>query len=145
MEGWERFMLNTLQHRINQHQLLNELRIKLLRLHKLLLDTERVTYEQVRGRVSKGELLQLVINHDQFAWLHRLSGMIVQIDEMLHADEPVTSEAIASLMADVRTLLTPDELGNDFSVKYDAAFQRNPDVVLAHADVVALLTSNSQR
>ena len=138
-------MLNTLQHRINQHQLLSELRIKLLRLHKLLLDTERVTYEQVRGRVSKGELLQLVINHDQFAWLHRLSEMIVQIDEMLHADEPVTSEAIASLMTDVRTLLTPDELGNDFAVKYDAAFQRNPDVVLAHADVVALLTSGSQR
>ena len=110
-----------------------------------MLDTERDIYEQVRGRVSKGELLQLVINHDQFAWLHRLSEMIVQIDEMLHADEPVTSEAIASLMTDVRTLLTPDELGNDFAVKYDAAFQRNPDVVLAHADVVALLTSGSQR
>jgi hypothetical protein len=138
-------MLNTLQHRIHQHQLMGELRIKLLHLHKLLLDIERVTYEQVRGKVSKGELLQLVINHDQFAWLHRLSELILQIDGLLHADEPVTSEEIAALVADIRTLLTPDQLGNDFAIKYDAAFQRNPDVILAHADVVALLISDSQR
>lgn len=138
-------MLNILQQRINQHQHLSELRIKLLRLHKLLLDTERITYEQVRGTVSRGELLQLVIDHDQFAWLHRLSELILQIDELLHADEPVTSETIAAIVTDVRALLTPDELGDDFAMKYDAAFQRNPDVVLAHADVAALLTADAQR
>jgi len=133
-------MSNTLQQRISQHQLLSTLRIKLLRLHKLLLNTERVTYEQMRGQVSGGELLQLVINHDQFAWLHRLSEMIVQVDELLQADEPVTAEAIASLTSDIRTLLTPDESGNHFAMRYDAALQRNPDVVLAHADVTALLS-----
>ena len=144
MEGWDVFMVNTLQQRINQHQLLSELRIKLLRLHKLLLDTERVTYEQIRGQVSRGELLQLAINHDQFAWLHRLSELIVQIDNLLYADEPLTSDAIAALVTDVRILLTPDELGDDFAMKYDAAFQRSPDVVLAHADVVTLLATDSQ-
>lgn len=138
-------MVNILQQRIAQHQLLSELRIKLLRLHKLLLDTERVTYEQVRGQVSRGELLQLVINHDQFAWLHRLSERIVQIDDLLQADEPITSEAIAALVSDIRILLTPDELGDDFAMKYDAAFQRHPDVVLAHADVVTLLATDSRR
>lgn len=142
MEGWDIFMLNTLQHRITQHQLLTDIRIKLLHLHKLLLDTERIRYEQVRGQVSKGELLQLVIGHDQFAWLHRLSELIVQIDELIHSDEPVTSEAIAALIADVQILLTPDEVGNDFAVKYDMALQRNPDVVLAHADVVTLLATD---
>lgn len=136
-------MLNTLQLRINQHQRLNELRVKLLRLHKLLLDTEQIAYEQVRGQVSKGELLQLVLNHDQFAWLRRLSALIVQMDELLQADEPVTDVAIAALTTDIRTLLTPDEFGNDFALKYDAALQRNPDVVLAHADVVTLLASET--
>ncbi len=135
-------MLNTLQQRIDQHQHLNELRIKLMHLHKQLLDGERITYEQVRGKVSRGELLQLVINHHQFAWLHRLSELIVQIDDLIHADEPVTAEAIAALHHDISRLLTPDEFGNDFSVKYNAAFQRSPDVVLAHADVVMLLPSN---
>jgi hypothetical protein len=137
-------MLNTLQHRISQHQLLTNIRIKLLHLHKLLLDTERIRYEQVRGRVSNGELLQLAIDSDRFAWLHRLSESIVQIDELTHSDEPIASEAIAALIADVRILLTPDEAGNDFAVKYDAAFQRNPDVVLAHADLVTLLATKVQ-
>ena len=145
MEGWDKFMFNTLWHRINQHQLLSELRIRLLRLHKLLLDAERITYEQVRGQVSSGEMLQLAINHNQFAWLHRLSKLIMQIDDLLDADEPITSEAISVLFTDIRTLLTPDQLGDDFALKYDAAFQRNPDVVLAHADVVTLLASGVQR
>ena len=138
-------MLSTLQHRINQHQLLSQLRLKLLRLHKLLLDTERVAYEQVRGQVSRGELLQLVISHDQFAWLHPLSAQILRIDELLHADEPITSETIAALVVEVQTLLTPDELRAGFAMKYDAALQRNPDVVLAHADVVTLLAAKVQR
>ncbi|MGG6295090.1 hypothetical protein ACQ4M4_11910 [Leptolyngbya sp. AN02str] len=136
-------MLNTLQNRIAQHQLLTDIRIKLLHLHKLLLDMERSHYEQVRGRVSNGEMLQLVINHDQFAWLHRLSELIVQIDELIHSDEPTTSEAIAALIADVQILLTPDEVGNDFAVKYDMALQRSPDVVLAHANVVTLLATKA--
>jgi hypothetical protein len=132
-------MSNTLQQRINRHQLLSELRIKLLRLHKLLLDAERDTYQQLWGQVSRGQLLQLVIHHEQFAWLHRLSEMIVQIDELLHGDEPLTAEAIADLKIDVRSLLSPGELEDEFAVKYDAALQGNPDVVLAHAEVVRLL------
>jgi len=137
-------MLNTLQHRITQHQLLTDIRIKLLHLHKQLLDTERIRYEQVHGQISNGELLQLAIDDDRFAWLHRLSESIVQIDELIHSDEPIASETIAALIADVRILLTPDEAGNDFAVKYDAAFQRNPDVVLAHADLVKLLATKVQ-
>ncbi len=132
-------MLNTLQHRINQHQRLSELRIKLLHLHHQLLDSERRTYEQVRGQVSRGELLQLALNHDQFAWLRQLSGLIVHLDEMLNADEPITDAAMAKILTDVRTLLTPNEFGSDFAIKYDAAFQHHPDVVFAHADVTALL------
>ncbi|MUL38803.1 hypothetical protein [Gloeocapsopsis dulcis] len=136
-------MLNTPQYWISQHQRLSELRIKLLRLHKLLLDTELLTYEQVRGQVSRGELLQLAIGHEQFAWLHRLSASIVQIDELLHTDEPVTPEVIEAINSDIRTLLSPDELGDEFAMKYHTALQRHPDVVLAHADVVMLLTSDS--
>jgi hypothetical protein len=132
-------MLDTLQQRIDRHQRLSNLRLQLLRLHKQLLNMERITYEQVRGQVSSGELLQLVIHHDQFAWLHQLSQLIVQIDRSLSADEPVSSETLSNLLSNVRTLLTPDEWRDDFAMKYDAALQRNPDVVLAHADVVTLL------
>ncbi|PSB59364.1 hypothetical protein C7B77_01150 [Chamaesiphon polymorphus CCALA 037] len=130
-----------LKYRITQHQLLTDIRIKLLHLHQLLLDTERIHYEQIHGRVSNVELLQLAIDSDRFAWLHRLSESIVQIDELISSDEAIASEEIATLIADVRILLTPDEAGNDFAMKYDAALQRNPDVVLAHADLNVVLAT----
>jgi hypothetical protein len=108
----------------------------------VLLETERIAYEQVRGRVSSGELLQLVIDDEQFAWLHRISELVVQIDEMLQSDEPVSLDDIQNLIAYVRTLLTPSEVGNTFEKKYYNALQREPGVVLAHAEVSKLLTSN---
>ncbi|MBD2085970.1 hypothetical protein NDI49_27935 [Trichocoleus sp. ST-U3] len=130
---------NTLLQRIHQHQYLRDLRNKLLHLHRVLLDTERITYEQVRGRVSNTELLKLVIEHEQFAWLHRLSELVVQIDEMLSSDEPVSLDDIQNLITNARTLLTPSEQGNEFARKYYNAFQREPGVVLAHASVSELL------
>ncbi|WP_286132426.1 hypothetical protein [Leptolyngbya sp. O-77] len=123
--------------------MISSLRVYLMRLHKQLLESERIRYEQVRGTVSKGELLQLVIHHEQFEWLHRLSELIVQVDDLLHADKPITADAIALLMADVRTLLTPDPMGDRFSSKYSAALQTHPEVVMAHADVVSLLSAHA--
>jgi hypothetical protein len=132
---------NTLLQRINQQQFLRNLRNKFLSLHSSLLETERIAYEQVRGRVSSTELLQLVIEHEQFAWLHHISELVVQIDEMLAADEPVLPESIQKLIADARRLIIPSELGNAFARKYYDALQREPSVVLAHAEVSQLLAS----
>jgi hypothetical protein len=118
---------------------LRELRLGLLRLHKALLDAERVAYERVSGQVSGGELLQLVINHEQFAWLHSISELIVRIDELLDADEPATNADAESLFTQTRTLLKPSEEGTDFERKYYAALQHDPDIVLAHRAVTKIL------
>lgn len=132
---------NTLLQRINQHQHLKNLRNKLLKLHKVLLDAERITYEQASGRISSGEFLQLVISHEQFAWLHSISEVIVQIDEILTADEPISPDYIKHLLVDIRTLLSPSEDGNTFARKYYTALQGEPGVVLAHAEVSQILAS----
>src|SRR3954469_5456978 len=118
---------------------LRGLRHALLRLHKVLLDDERAAYERVHGQVNSGELLQLVISHEQFAWLHGISESVVEIDEMFDADEPLTSEAAANVLANVRTLLTPAETGDEFARKYFSALQREPDAVLAHREARAFL------
>ncbi|MBD1920308.1 hypothetical protein H6F77_04145 [Microcoleus sp. FACHB-831] len=107
----------------------------------MLLDTERITYEQVRGRVTNAQLLQLVIDHEQFAWLHRLSELIVQIDEMLQGDEPISTEDVESLIAYTCTLLTPSETGDVFARKYYNALQSEPGAVMAHAEVSEVLAS----
>lgn len=130
---------NTLLQRINQHQYLRDLRNKLLHLHRMLLDTERITYEQVRGRVSNSQLFQLVISDEHFAWLHRISELVVQIDETLSSDQPISLEDVQNLIANSRKLIAPSEVGNEFARKYYAALQREPSVVLAHAAVSELL------
>ncbi|MFB2917545.1 hypothetical protein [Aerosakkonema funiforme] len=123
------------------HQHLRTLRNKLLHLHQVLLETERIVYEQVRGRVSGGELLQLIIHHEQFTWLHPLSELVVQIDEILASDEPILLEDVQNAIASARTLLSPIETGNAFQSRYSNALQRSPDVVLAHAEVSQFLMS----
>lgn len=124
-------------------QRLRELRRGLLHLHKALLDTERSVYEQTHGSVSSGELLQLVINHEQFAWLHAVSELIVRIDEMLDAEEPATTGDAESLLAQARALLKPSETGSEFERRYYAALQREPDVVLEHRKVTLILSADS--
>ncbi|HEX8846051.1 MAG TPA: hypothetical protein VF791_15475 [Pyrinomonadaceae bacterium] len=124
-------------------QRLRDLRRGLLRLHKILLDLERAWYEQAHGRVSSGELLRLAINHEQFAWLHSISELIVRIDEMLDADEPLTIGDAESLVAHARSLLRPSDTGSEFERKYFAAIQSEPDVVFAHREMMRLLSSSA--
>src|SRR2546430_17475494 len=110
---------------------LRELRTRLLHLHKTLLEMERADFERVSGRLTSGELLQLVVNHAQFAWLRQISALVVQMDEMLAADERATLGDVQSLLAQASLLFTSstDEV---FKEKYQAALQREPAVVLAH-------------
>ena len=119
-------------------KLLNELRSKLLHLHKTLLEMERADFERAFGPLTSGELLQLVLNHAQFAWLRQISALVVQMDEMLAAEEPVTPSAVQSLLAQAGLLFTSstDEV---FKEKYHAALQREPEVVMAHSEVMRLL------
>lgn len=113
-----------------------DLRARLLQLHKVLLDDARVAYELDRGRVaSVGHLLQLVINDPWFAWLHALSGLIVRIDEAVERESGATMTVAVALIDQVEQLLTASEDGDGFPRRYFEALQRQPAVVLAHADV----------
>jgi hypothetical protein len=121
-------------------QRLSDLSRRLLGLHKALLDRERARYEQIHGRVSSNELLQLLLHNDQFAWLRLISELIVQIDESLDADEPLSVADAESLLVQVRTQLTPSETGDIFQRNYFEAIQQDPDIVLTHREVRSLLS-----
>src|SRR5262244_3246811 len=96
---------------------LKQLRQGLLKLHKLLLDEERRGFERARGKISNSyEFLQLVLKDPWFDWLHRLSELIVQIDETLdpHAETPATEADAKALAERAKTLLAPAETGTEF-------------------------------
>ena len=123
-------------------QQLRELRPKLLKLHKALLDSERVTYEQVYGRIqTSGAFLQLVINHEWFNWLRPISQFIVQIDEVLHSKEPVVLSQVTDLLEQAQTLLQPSEEGTPAEKRYFDAIQRDPAIAMMHGEIAHLLAS----
>ncbi|MCM3905584.1 MAG: hypothetical protein ND866_28150 [Pyrinomonadaceae bacterium] len=118
-------------------QRLTQVRRPLLHLHKTLLDLEREAYERAHGRVDNSyEVLQLVMYDPWFAWLHSLSELVVQIDEMLDAREPVKESEAAAVIVQARVLLTPSESGSGFQKKYFSSLQQSPDVVLAHSEAM---------
>lgn len=120
-------------------QKLRDIRSVLLRLHKTLLDFERESYERAHGRISNSyEFLNLVMHDPWFAWLRHLSELIVQIDELLDAEDASESTA-AALIEQSRLLLTPSEAGDEFQRKYFTSVQQSPEVVLAHGEFAKLL------
>jgi hypothetical protein len=121
---------------------LRQLHRTLLILHKILLDQERHTYEQLNGPVTAPRLLQLVISDPHFAWLHAVSELIVAIDEVMEAQDPPSTTAEGeALMMQTKSLLTASENGTEFQQKYDAALQREPSVILAHKEVMQVVAS----
>ena len=124
-------------------QHLREVRQALLRLHKALLESERIVYEQFYGRIqSTNEFFQLVVNHDWFSWLRPISQFIVQIDTFLGSKEPVTLNEANQLLEEARMLIDPAEEGPSLKTRYYRAIQRDPAIALMHAEVSKLLVND---
>jgi hypothetical protein len=117
--------------------LLTEMRRLLLQLHKTLIDWQRRDYETTRGRLQTSQLLQVIFNDAEFAWLRPMSGLIVRIDEALDVNSQEASET-GPLVAAAREMIAP-EAGSPYGLRYHAALQELPDAVLAHRDLVQLL------
>lgn len=122
-------------------QKLVALRQALLRLHKTLLDMERRDYEKAHGVVTTGELFRLVVDDGQFAWLHNISEFVVRIDESLSNDEGVTEEGAHVSISLARKLFAPTETGDGFQKQYFDAIQRDPAVVMEHAELVRIFNN----
>jgi hypothetical protein len=115
---------------------LENLRQSILDLHKTLIDSERAAYEETFGPIeSQNKFLQLLISDPWFAWLHPLSELVVVMDEALDGVEPVTAERVKQFREQTKALLKASEEGQGFERSYFEALQREPDVVMAHAEV----------
>jgi hypothetical protein len=119
---------------------LEKVRLALLTLHKALVDSERASYEQTMGTIpSPNHFLKLLTDDPWFAWLRPISQLIVSMDEALDTkEEPPSDIAVEALLKETKTLLSPSEIGEGFSRHYFDALQRDPNVILAHAEVTKL-------
>jgi hypothetical protein len=117
---------------------LDGLRQALLRLHKTLLDAQRVLYEREHGRVeSRGELLDLVLRDASFEWLRVLSALIARLDELAAEDKDVSAE-IRAVIDKLRTLVR-FEGNSGFTDPYREIIEGVPDALVAHVQLSRLL------
>jgi hypothetical protein len=129
----------------HSRQRIQNLRHALLSLHKALVDSERVSYEKTIGAIkSPNEFLNLLLKDPWFAWLQPLSRLIVAMDEALEAKEPVDDASAEALISAARQMLVATEAGEDFPRHYFDALQRDPDVVMAHAEAAKLFSARKR-
>ncbi len=117
-------------------------RLGLLRLHKTLIDTERAYFERRHGRMTSGQFLQALLQDPYFTWLRPYSGLIVEIDEALAADEPVTAQRARAFIEQVRALVElPEEEDVAPTSRYGELRRRDPDVLMAHVELTSRIAA----
>ena len=105
-------------------------------LHKALIDLAKAEYEQRNGPVGgPSQLLNLVMFDPAFGWMHVLSELMVDIDELLDVEE-LSSRDAAAVRFEVERLISRSE-GDalPFTRNYVDALQTDPDLVIEHGKV----------
>lgn len=120
--------------------LLKEARLRMLRLHKLLIDIERESFESLNGQISSGQFLNLLLNDPNFKWLRKFSTLIVEIDEMLDLDDGFDEAMIDNHLSKMRELLNLKTDDADFDEKYKNRLQINSEVTVRHSELKKLLS-----
>lgn len=121
-----------------------ELHDALLRLHKVLIESERLVYEREVAPIrSPSHFFQLLTGDAYFAWLRPISQLIVAIDETMDDKNGLTGASVDAVMRQAVFLLMPAESGGEFGPRYVAALQRDPRVVLSHAQVAKRIGSGA--
>lgn len=115
---------------------LQDLSKSLRQLHKALLDAEIDNFPMAQNAANR---LALVVEHPSFAWLHALSELIVEIDELADSDAGANS-SLRPCREAIERLLGPAPASRaDFRSRYLEHMQPAPDVAIATGAVRRLL------
>jgi len=115
--------------------LLKDVRLQLLKLHKLLIDIERENFEKLNGKITSGQFLSLLVDDKNFSWLRNFSTLIVEVDEMLDLDDGFTEARIDKHLFQIGELLNLRNIDKDFNEKYKNLLQTNPEVAGKHSEL----------
>ena len=122
---------------LKMRALMNDISGELRRLHKALVEFEA---EDFGLPGDPFQLLNLVVNHPHFAWLHALSELMVEMDASIDSDEIIDSNKAAAFKAMIETLIGPRSPSNPlFRERYMVLLQQSPAVVMAHGELRRVL------
>ncbi|GGC62782.1 hypothetical protein [Undibacterium terreum] len=116
--------------------ILKELSSTLRHLHRALIEAESTNFPDATGPYDR---LMLVVEHPEFRWLHALSELIVEIDELAD-DEAAGGQAATPCKEVIERLLGPaPAVREDFRTRYLDLMQSAPDVAIASGAVRRVL------
>ncbi len=118
---------------------LNQVSRALLRLHKSLLDDERVIYETVNGPVtSPHEMFRLVLGHPQFTWLGKISSLIALLDEASSPRRPAAEATAQGLLAEAITLLKMESEDQTFVERLQRVLKRSGEAKATYDEALKI-------
>ncbi|MGH8324399.1 MAG: hypothetical protein ACRETD_11470 [Steroidobacteraceae bacterium] len=117
---------------------LDELTHALRTVHKALVELVRAEYEKRHdGRVlGPVQLFQLLTTDPFFDWLHPMSALMAEIDELYDQKEPIAPDAVAAVRATLEGLVGhrgQEPSPESFVSRYLEILQNHPEVVMEHA------------
>ena len=127
----------------NDLERLERARRDLLRVHRALLETERLRFEKVHGRVANNSaFLQLVIADPWFDWLRPMAQMVLMIDERTSDKKSLLGTVEAKALFDrACSMLHADTDGDAFQRLFYQAVQSSPDLAVLARQVALGLTA----
>ena len=119
-----------------------ELSKQLRRLHKDLLDFQVLIHQDLTGKkLGPYEILHLSIQDPEFAWLRKLSEMIVAIDIQEEENSNLQKSDFDKIKAEVNHLLfSENELNHDFQFRYQNALGKKPELSIHQAQLMKSLS-----
>ncbi|HSP15723.1 MAG TPA: hypothetical protein VLV78_13325 [Thermoanaerobaculia bacterium] len=112
---------------------LRELSRLLIPLHRALIDVAKEDYAFAFGPAPQPTQLVRLLNEDPFfEWLKPMTGLIVDIDELVRRDFEAADAAEIADRVEGLVGATPDPR---FAARYVPALQRSVEVAIAHAAV----------
>lgn len=119
---------------------MNALSANLLRLHKLLLDDAKRSYEESKGPIANvNTYFQLVIDHEHFSWLRKLSSLVALVDEATMPRRLASETDAQALLNEAVVILSFKDPDESFNLRYESALQKNQEALVLHLETVGLL------
>jgi len=118
------------------------LRAALLRLHRELLQAQVIEVERATGRsMTPNGVLQAALEDPRFNWLRDLSGLAADLDaEIAESRSDGRSADPTQAIERAVQLIAPPHAEEAFGALYLRSLQLYPAVVMAHRDLLALIT-----
>ena len=120
---------------------LQQVRDVLLELHRALLALESETRGRDNRPVSPQQLLRLLLESDELAWLRPISSLIAEMDVLLDADHVPSAWAYKDLLQQAVRMFQLEDEAAEFTLKYREALQQSLEVAGRHGELRGLLRS----